>query len=160
MARRVFFSFHYQNDIWRVNQIRNSWVTQDRQAAGFWDAASWEQVKRQGDAAIKRWIDSEIQNTSVTVVLIGEQTAERRYVKYEIEKSHERKNGLLGLYIHNMRDQLLRTSIAGRNPFGNFQIVQTGVSLSQVYPTYDWVNNNGPANFANWIEQAARAAGR
>ena len=22
MARRVFFSFHYQRDIWRVNQIR------------------------------------------------------------------------------------------------------------------------------------------
>ena len=34
-ARRVFFSFHYQRDIWRVNQVRNHWVAKDdRQAAG------------------------------------------------------------------------------------------------------------------------------
>lgn len=43
MARRVFFSFHYERDAWRAAQVRNSWVTKpDREAAGFWDAVAWE----------------------------------------------------------------------------------------------------------------------
>ena len=54
MARRVFFSFDYERDVWRVGQIRNSWVTKpDREAAGFWDAAAWEEVKKKGEDAIK-----------------------------------------------------------------------------------------------------------
>ena len=63
MIRRVFFSFHYERDIWRVSQIRNSWVTKpDREAAGFWDAAKWEEVKRGGDAAIKKWINEQLKS--------------------------------------------------------------------------------------------------
>ena len=90
MVRRVFFSFHYERDAWRASQVRNSWVTKpDREAAGFWDAAEWEKVKKQGDAAIKRWIDKGLEGTSVTVVLIGTETCSRKWVRYEIQKSHE-----------------------------------------------------------------------
>ena len=46
MSRHVFFSFHYQRDIWRVSQVRNSWVTQKNTTAGFVDDASWESVKK------------------------------------------------------------------------------------------------------------------
>lgn len=48
MARRVFFSFHYDRDIVRVSQVRNSWVTRDREAAGFWDAASLRETTTVG----------------------------------------------------------------------------------------------------------------
>lgn len=163
MARRVFFSFHYEADVWRASQVRNSWLTKpDREAAGFWDAASWESVKRKGDAAVKRWIDSQLNGTSVTVVLIGTATASRAYVRYEIEKSHEKGNGLLGVYIHNIRDQLQRATLQGQNPFEAFW-VQTGYSrvyLSQVVPTYDYVYDRGFGNMGEWIENAARKAGR
>jgi len=80
MSRRSFFSFHYERDVWRAGQVRNSWVTQDRQAAGFWDAAKWEEVKKKGDEAIKKWIDDQLKGTSVTVVLIGAETSTRQYV--------------------------------------------------------------------------------
>lgn len=87
MARRVFFSFHYERDAWRAAQVRNSWVTQpDREAAGFWDAVAWEEVKKKGEEAVKRW--------------------------YEI------------------------------------------------YPTYDWVDDNGYENFGDWVEKAAKKAGK
>jgi hypothetical protein len=79
MARRVFFSFHYQEDIWRVNQIRHVGVTKDWEAMPFLDAASWEAVKRKGDAAVKGWIDRQLDGTGVTVVLIGSQTAVQGY---------------------------------------------------------------------------------
>ncbi|HEY1171342.1 MAG TPA: TIR domain-containing protein [Verrucomicrobiae bacterium] len=101
MARRVFFSFHYQNDIWRVSQVRNSWLLHDGETNTFMDSASWESVKKQGVSAIKSWIDRQLKGTGVTVVLVGSQTAERRYVRYEIEESYKKGNGLLVVFIHN-----------------------------------------------------------
>src|SRR5882762_2017770 len=105
MARHAFFSFHYQNDIWRASQVRNAWVTQDRDTAGFWDAADWGKVKRGGESAIERWIENQLNGTSVTVVLIGSQTAERKFVKYEVRRSHELGKGLLGIRIHKLKDR-------------------------------------------------------
>src|SRR5262245_20397378 len=105
MPRKVFFSFHYQKDIWRVSQIRNSWVTREWEANPFHDAASWESIRRRGEQAICNWIDQQLSGTGVTVVLIGEQTSERPYVRYEIQESHRRGNGLLGVFIHKVKDQ-------------------------------------------------------
>ena len=35
MARRAFFSFKYKQDVSRAMVVRNSWVTQGKEAAGF-----------------------------------------------------------------------------------------------------------------------------
>ena len=60
MARRVFFSFHYDRDIFRVSQVRNSGViTSSYESAGFIDHADWESLERQGGEAIKRWINAQ-----------------------------------------------------------------------------------------------------
>ncbi len=40
MARRVFFSFKYK-DVSRAMVVRNSWVTQGREAAGFIAPPHW-----------------------------------------------------------------------------------------------------------------------
>lgn len=164
MARRVYFAFDYE-DVrdFRANVVRMSWVTQpDREAAGFWDAADWEKVKKQEDDAIKRWINRQMEETSVTVVLIGTETSSRKWVKYEIKKSHEEGKGLLGVYIHNIKDKYGYTAAKGGNPFDNFYIEQDGrkVYLSEIYPTYDWINNDGYKHFGNWVENAAKKAGR
>lgn len=163
MARRVFFSFHYENDILRVGQVRNSGIvlgTGDT-SAGFVDAAAWEAVKRGGDAAIKKWIDGELQNTSVTVVLIGSQTANRPWINYEIIESVKRKNGLLGIYIHNVKDLNQRIDTMGENPFSYLRWDGgKGELLSSTYPTYDWVRDDGRENLRAWVETAARNAGR
>src|SRR3989338_6130161 len=105
MARRVFFSFHYQRDIWRVNQIRNMPNIPGAAAAGFQDASLWEEAKNKGEAAIKKLINDGLQNTSVTVVLIGAMTAGRQYINYEIEQSIARGNGLVGIQIHHLENQ-------------------------------------------------------
>lgn len=158
MARRVFFSFHYERDIWRASQLRNSWVTKpDREAAGFWDAASWEEVKKKGEEAVKRWIDKQLEGTSITVVLIGAETADRKYVNYEIEQSYKEGNGLLGIYIHNLKDKNGYTEVKGKNPFSNFCITdQYGNKkyLSEFIKTFDWVYDDGYNNLGDWIEAA------
>lgn len=118
MARKTFFSFHYTKDLWRVNQIRNSHVVEGVAAAGFIDSSLWEEAKKKGDAEIKKLIDAGLIGTTVTAVLIGSETASRKYVAYEIQKSIERGNGILGVRIHAMKDKDGNTSTAGAVPQG------------------------------------------
>ncbi len=164
MVRRVYFAFDYEDvKDFRANVVRMSWVTKpDREAAGFWDAVDWEKIKKQSDEVIKRWIDKKMEGTSVTAVLIGSETANRKWVKYEVRKSHEEGKGLLGVYIHNIKDKYGYIADKGDNPFDNFYIEQDGkkVYLSEIYPTYDWLNDDGYNNFGDWVEKAARKAGR
>ena len=159
MARRTFFSFHYERDAWRAGQVRNSWVTKDREAAGFWDAAKWEEVKKKGKAAVEKWIDDQLNGTSVTVVLIGAETSTREYVDYEILQSHKKKNGMLGIYIHNIKDSDSKTDTKGRNPLEKWTFKDSDGRII-TYPTYDWVNDDGRNKMGDWIEAAAKKAGR
>src|ERR1700687_3556392 len=84
MTRHVFFSFHYQRDIVRVNQIRILPEVIDEAAAGFKDSSLWEEAKKKGDDAVKKLIDDGLRGTSVTVVCIGNKTAGRKFINYEI----------------------------------------------------------------------------
>lgn len=163
MARKTFFSFHYANDVWRANIVRNSWVTKpDTEAAGFVDSADFEEIKKGGDEAVKKWINDQLVGTSVTVVLIGSDTSKRPYCKYEIEKSFEKGNGMLGIYIHKLKNESGDTSVKGSNRFGEIGKDANGKSVyfSSNYTTYDWVNDDGHANLGDWIESAAADAGR
>jgi antiphage defense system Thoeris ThsB-like protein len=119
MTKRVFFSFHYQDVIdLRANVVRNHWLTKpDREAAGFFDASLWESAKRTSSFALKRLIDSGLENTSVTCVLIGSQTFERPWVRYEILKSFKRGNLLLGVNINSIKGRDQQTKVKGLNPF-------------------------------------------
>ncbi len=69
--RHVFFSFHYQRDVWRANMVRNSGAVIGEAAAGFRDASLWEEAKRKGDKAIKDLIDEGLKGTTITVVLMS-----------------------------------------------------------------------------------------
>ena len=118
--RRVFFSFDW-DDVWRVNQVRNSWVTKKgTYKAGFVDAAEIEKIKKRTDKEIEKWIDAQMKGTSVTCILIGSKTNESKWVKYEIERSIERKKGLLGILIHDLKDVAGETDKRGANPLGDY----------------------------------------
>lgn len=163
MARRVFFSFHYDNDIRRVVQVRNSWVVRgEKETQPFLDKADWESIKRTGRSAIERWIEDQLNGTSVTVVLIGSGTYDREWVRYEIKRSHELRKGIVGIYIHNVKDPQTGQDTKGRNPLDYWTVKQNGISVpfSRLYKTYDWVNDDGYLNCSGWIEAAAKTAGR
>ncbi len=162
MARKVFFSFHYKNDVVRANQVRNSWVTKDREAAGFVDAAAFEKVEKEGIAAVKKWINDQLSGTSVTAVLIGSETNQREYVKYELQASYAKGNGMLGIYVHQCKDLSGKTDKKGSNQFGEIGKDKNGnaVYFSTNYKCYDWVDNDGYNNLGTWIEAAAKEAGR
>jgi len=163
MARKVFFSFHYENDVWRANIVRNSWITKpDRETAGFIDAADFEAIKKGGDSAIKRWIDAQLIGTSVTVVLIGSETNNREYVKYELEQSWKKGNGILGIYIHQLKDRYGSTSPKGNNTFGPLfpSPLDDKKYFYERFDTYDWRDNDGYNHLGTWVEDAAKKAGK
>jgi hypothetical protein len=145
MPRKVFFSFHYQRDLWRVNVVRNSGVIEGISAAGFHDQSLWEETTRRGDDAVRKLIDSGLSGTSVTVVLIGAETADRRFVTYEIEKSVSRGNGLLGVRINHIKDKDGHTDADGLVPSS---LVQTGAPIY----TYEY------GRLAGWVEDAYQTA--
>jgi len=119
MAKRVFFSFHYQDVIdFRANVVRNHWLTKkDRESAGFFDASIWESAKKQGDIAVKRLINGGIEKTSVTCVLVGSETFDRRWVGYEIMKSMAKGNKLIAVHINSIKCKNGKTKTKGPNPF-------------------------------------------
>jgi len=147
MARRVFFSFKYKEDVSRAMVVRNSWVAQGKEAAGFIDAADFEKLEKQGDNAIRNWIDKQLEGTSVTVVLVGEKTCGSRWIKYEIEKSIKERKGLLGIDISKIKDLQGNTSErCGEIPKG--------------YSFYLWFKDDGYNKMGDWIEKAAKQVNR
>lgn len=146
MARKVFFSFKYE-DVQRAMVVRNSNVIKGAIKSGFIDAADFEAVERKGDKAIQNWIDGQFEGTSVTVVLIGSNTAKSRWVKYEIAKSISRGNGILTIDISKIGDFKGNTS----------ECCDLRVSG---YPHYLWFKGSGAEKLGEWVEKAAKDAGK
>ncbi|GLG05708.1 TIR domain-containing protein [Sellimonas catena] len=160
MARRVFFSFHYDNDINRSMIVRNSWVTQGKEAAGFIDKAEFEKMKRKGEKEVYKWIDKQLEGTSVTVVLIGAETLSRPFVQYEICKSLQRGNAVIGVYINWIRDmRTLKISAKGNihTVIGYYEDGSPAYFDNVCDGIYDYVTQDGYANMGSWIEIAACA---
>lgn len=154
--RRVFYCFHFDQDSWRAAEVRNMGVLEENQPASDND---WENIRRGGDADIKRWIDSQLHGKTCTVVLIGQKTAGRRWIEYEIEQSWKSGKGLVGIYIHNLKDRQGNQSTKGKNPFDNIKVNQK--KLSKIVKTYDpprytskGVYGYIKTNIADWIEEA------
>lgn len=157
MARRVFYSFDYENDCWRASMVRNIGVVLGNQPARD---NTWESVKLSNDPAIMRWINEQMNGRSCTIVLIGAETANSRWVNYEIEQSLSSGKGLFGIRIHQLLDQNQETSIAGPDPFATLTLPD-GRQLSSIIKTYDPPGANSKEvyayiseNLESWIEAA------
>lgn len=129
----VFFSFHYERDAWRVQQILNMGALEGQTIL---NAQAWEEVKRKGDAAIENWIANQMSYKTAVVVLIGTQTAGRPWVRHEITKAWDDKRPLVGVRIHGLADQTGRTDPAGADPFAAVRFKDGSGSLADYVPVY------------------------
>ena len=152
VRHRVFFSFHYARDAWRVAQVRNN-------CAQSLIANDWESAKLGSSPSIAHWIEVQMGAAACTLVLIGSETSAREWVNYEICKSWNDGKGILGIYIHPLHDQFAKQSSLGANPFERFATDE--FRLSDVVKTYEprdydqrdlcsYINRN----IASWIEDA------
>ncbi|TNI61208.1 molecular chaperone Tir [Aeromonas media] len=155
MARKpVFFSFHYGNDAMRVQQVRNIGALEGNIPVSVND---WEAVKRGGDASIKRWIDENFKYKQCVIVLVGEDTSNRPWVRYEIEKAWNNGKPIFGIFIHNLKCPRNGTSRKGINPFDTFNF-DDGRKLSSVVNCYDPSSydayNDIARNMESWVNAA------
>jgi hypothetical protein len=134
LARRSFFSFHYLPDVWRAWNVRNSWVvSSDEEDRGFFDSSVFEASKKDGDEALKAFLRKGLENTSVTCVLAGTETWNRRWVRYEIARSVLKGNGLLTVYIHGVKNNEGLVAPKGPNPLAQMGVYKadTGIFLAE-----------------------------
>jgi len=150
--RQIFYSFHYNNDVFRVQQIRNMGIFDENPPALV---NEWEKIKKDGDNAIKKWIDDNMFYRSCVIVLVGSETANRKWVKYEIEKAWSEEKAIFGIYIHNLKCPINGTSSKGENPFEKITATKGGIIKCynpDVWEPYNDIRNN----IEKWIEDAIR----
>jgi hypothetical protein len=156
MAKRVFYTFHFKPDSHRVAQVRNMGVIEGQPLLS---SNQWEDVKQGGDKAIREWINEQMTGKSCSVVLIGSATAGRKWVNYEIKKTWDDGKGLVGIYIHGLKDLSKNQSTKGANPFAAFTVDSTALSsivkaydppYSASTDVYNYIANNVEA----WIDEA------
>ncbi len=160
MTRRVFFSFHFANDFWRTQQVRNINSLEGQKLCSSND---WEEVKRKGKESIKKWIDDQMHGKSCVVILVGAETANRPWVIHEISKGWNDKRAVLGIRIDKLLDSSGRPSVAGPNPFSKVTFTGSARSLSEVAPLKVPTGTDSKAAYASianniegWIEEAIR----
>jgi hypothetical protein len=158
MTRKVFYSFHYDPDHWRASQVRNMGLVEGNQPASDND---WEEIKKGGGDTIQEWIDSQMKGRSCAVVLIGTNTASRKWVKYEIKSAWNSGKGLVGIYIHNLKNSNGEQATKGVNPFSSFTMKKDDSKLSDHVKAHDppfttskYVYEHISDNLEDWIEEA------
>lgn len=153
--RKIFYSFHFDNDVMRVQQVRNMGVVEGNTPVS---PNTWEEVKKKGITAVETWIDDNMKGKSCVIVLIGTDTHKRPWVKYEIKKAWEDRKGLLGVHIHNITCPNNGKCAKGTNPFDSLTFKSGGAIV--VPKTYDpkasEAYNDIATNLSSWVEAAIK----
>lgn len=162
VKRNVFYSFHYDADNWRASQVRNMGVIEGNAPCSDND---WESVKKGGDPAIEKWIAGQLSGRSCAVVLVGNGTAGRKWITYEINKAWNDGKGVVGIRIHGLKNKAGATTYAGGNPFDSVTFTKDNSKLSSVVKLYDPTSILGDSTvtyanikegLARWIEEAIK----
>lgn len=158
MARRVFFSFHFDGDFWRTQQVRNIGALEGQTVC---TANAWEEVKRKGKDSIEKWIDDNMYGKSCVVVLVGSETADRPWVIREIVKGWDAGKGVVGIRINKLLDSDGKSGSAGGNPFDKINYGSSGKKLSSIVRLIDPSGSDSKSVYASiaagiegWIEDA------
>jgi hypothetical protein len=158
--KKVHFSFHFENDAMRAEQVRRMELVDADIPETF---REWANVKSQGKEAIEEWINLRMKNINCLVVLIGAETFRRPWVKYEIKKACKDKKGLIGIYIHNLEDSNITESKIGINPFDKFIVNKNGRKLSSIVRSYDpdplHAYSDIARNLESWVKKAIKDRG-
>src|SRR5438105_4572058 len=164
MARSCFYSFHYKPDCTRASQVRNIGVIEGNSPASDND---WESVTKGGDEAIKKWIASQMKGRTCNVVLVGNGTANRKWINHKIVRAWDDGLGVVGIYIHGLKNLAGEISTKGSNPFDFINYGNTGKKLSSVVKCYDpaWATSKDrydwiSTHLANALEEANKDSQR
>jgi len=149
MARKVFFSFHYKPDVIRASQVRQIGALEGNRSASDND---WEKITSGGDLNIKKWIAGQMKGRSCTIVLVGQNTAKRKWINHEIVKSWDAGMGVVGIRIHGLKNTDGYIANMGNNPLDYITFGDTKKKLSSVVKCYNPAGTNSKERYA-WISK-------
>lgn len=145
MARKCFFSFHYTPDCVRAAQVRQIGSIEGNAPAKDND---WEKVVGGGDAAIEKWIAGQMDGKTCLVLLVGANTANRKWINHEIVKAWNDGLGVVAIRINGLKNFEQQESAAGKNPF---DFIDVGTKkLSEIAKCYTPSGSDSKARYA-WI---------
>ncbi|NKI97534.1 TIR domain-containing protein [Rhizobacter sp. SG703] len=160
IKRRVFYSFHFLNDVWRAGQVRNIGAVEGNAPVSH---NEWEDVKKGGNAAIEKWIDQQLVGRTCTIVLVGAETASRPWVRHEIAQSWNKGIAVMGVRVNKLLNSQGQASYAGDNPFDKLTL-KNGARLSTLVRLYEPAGATSQAaystianNLTAWIEAAIKS---
>jgi hypothetical protein len=157
MSKECFFSFHYKPDNWRVSQVKQIGAINEQPLLA---SNKWEEIKKEGDKAVEKWIADNMKGKECLVVLIGENTAGRRWVKHEIKKAWKDGLGILAIYIHNLKDSSGDQAKKGSDPFAGLTVdgeAVKGTVYEPPYSTSTFVYDHIKENIEGWVSKAIKA---
>lgn len=129
----VFLSYHYKNDHKIAKQITDL-VNKDR--TNMFTVVQ-EKTKRKKPESIKNWVDETIKKTKFTILLISQETLNREYVSYEIEKSVENGNTIIPIFIDN----------------GDWTLDDDKLPKGLPQKVRLWYKECGKVNIINWLNE-------
>jgi hypothetical protein len=156
MARKVFYSFHYKPDNWRASMVRNMGAIEGNPPVRDND---WETVKSGGDAGIRRWIAQQLEGRTCTVVLVGTETSQRRWVLHEITESWNRGMGVVAIHIHGLKNNEGQQAVRGPSPLSvidSGRLGQIAQTIDPPYSTSDMVYATIKNSLASLVEAAVQ----
>lgn len=159
-AKRVYLIYHHERDQWRAAVVRNRLFSVSGIRPPQSDLSEWQELQREGERAIAEYIRSEMREASVAIVLLGSETSNRRWIDFEIVRAHEQGLGMLAIDVSGIPDASGSTAPHGGNPLTLWQgeLNDGRHPLSDIYRTYDWIEDDGPSNLSAWIDEAAHDA--
>ena len=159
--RKIFPSYHWESDVFYVNQIVNLPVVVGKEEMGFIKGVPNEEAKK-SDAAIMRWIEENMRQCSCLVLFIGEQTYRSYWVMRELQLALQLRKAMLSIYLTGMRGP--HGKIQERDGIDPFQYhglyTENEAVEAYVVCQYWWVLDNGSKNIGRWIEDACQRAGK
>lgn len=110
MVHKVFVSYHHDNDQWEANHLRDFYGSNDtlldRSLSEAYEGLTNDQIL----AAIRT---EHLKDSTVTIVLVGKDTAKRKWVDWEIYSSlrpygDRSRNGLLAIMLDDNNEMPAR----------------------------------------------------
>ena len=96
------------------------------------------------------------------IVLIGEKTANRKWINYEIKRAYELNKGIVGIYIHKLGNSSGMQDNKGNNPFdyipnkNNEKLSKYVKCFDSTYSSSKCVYNDIKNNIENLIEDCIK----
>jgi hypothetical protein len=152
--RKVYFAFSF-SDVMRVNCVRNAGKIGTREtknyARAFYDRSIWEQRSITKDDGLKNLMRRGIEHSSVVCVLVGTDTWQSRWVRYEIARAVADRRGLLAVHVNPIaHHQRMAPDALGLNPLAVMAVGRDPNGRCYLYEREVVADANGALSWA-WV---------